>query len=417
MFAYRRFGIKLELATIRGILDALGNPQQSYRCIHVAGTNGKGSVASMLASILHVSGFRTGLYTSPHLVRFNERIRVDDQPVSDDRVVEAYHAVKRVQPEPREPTFFEFATAMALYEFGRRQVDWAVIETGMGGRLDATNVVHPEAAVITNVSLEHREYLGNTIFDIASEKAGILKEKVPAVTGIQQKSGREALQQIADAKSAPVYRYGRDFRTRIQSSGEFTYFGLDHTWRNLRTRLIGAHQIKNAALALATCEILARRSAAIGPESIAAGLLQTRWPGRLELVSEFPYVLLDGAHNLNAARVLSNHLSTQIRGKNIILVVGILDDKPYRAMLRALVPASQRVIVTRPKINRALPTEALAAVVATLNPQFSEIQDVAEAVHAAVESAGPGDAVCVAGSLYVVGEARETLGKMGLVSD
>ena len=182
MYGLRRFGIKLGLTTIRKILKELGNPQQGYACIHVAGTNGKGSVASSLASILCQSGYKTGLYTSPHLVRFNERIQVNNRPISNKDVVAAYEAVRQVNFGRREPTFFEFATAMALYEFGRQQVDWAVIETGMGGRLDATNVIQPELSIITNISLEHRDYLGDTLSRIASEKAGIIKRRKPVVT-------------------------------------------------------------------------------------------------------------------------------------------------------------------------------------------------------------------------------------------
>jgi len=177
MYGLRRFGIKLGLSTIKNILKGLGNPQDNFECIHVAGTNGKGSVAAALASILHVAGYHVGLYTSPHLIRFNERIRINEQQITNDDVVAAYQAVRRVHYGQREPTFFEFATAMALYEFGRQNVDWAVIETGMGGRLDATNMIKPALSVITNVSLEHRDYLGNTLSQIAREKAGIPKDE------------------------------------------------------------------------------------------------------------------------------------------------------------------------------------------------------------------------------------------------
>lgn len=185
MFSLRRFGIKLGLATIRRMLAGLGNPHQRYSCIHIAGTNGKGSVASSLAAVLMCSGYRVGLYTSPHLVRFNERIKVDGEDISDADIVRLYRRVCRALPGGREPTFFEFTTAMALDEFGRRKVDWAVIETGMGGRLDATNVLTPELSIITNVSLEHREYLGHSLPAIAFEKAGIIKRRRPVVTGVR----------------------------------------------------------------------------------------------------------------------------------------------------------------------------------------------------------------------------------------
>jgi dihydrofolate synthase/folylpolyglutamate synthase len=191
MYGLRRFGIILGLETIKGILNTLGNPQNNFVSIHVAGTNGKGSVASALSSILHESGYKVGLYTSPHLVRFNERICINNRQISDADVVKSYHAVQQVHHGNRSPTFFEFATAMALYEFGRQRVDWAVIETGMGGRFDATNVIQPAISIITNVSMEHREYLGNTLAQITREKAGIIKQGAPVVTAIKQKQANK----------------------------------------------------------------------------------------------------------------------------------------------------------------------------------------------------------------------------------
>ena len=187
MYGLRRFGIKLGLSTIRKILKGLGNPQDAYSCVHIAGTNGKGSVASALATILYRSGYKTGLYTSPHLIRFNERIQVNNRPISNKRVAQLYTSIIRTHQGKREPTFFEFATAMALYEFAAQQVDWAIIETGMGGRLDATNIIHPAISIITNISLEHREYLGNSLEQIAGEKAGIIKKRKPVITAIRQK--------------------------------------------------------------------------------------------------------------------------------------------------------------------------------------------------------------------------------------
>ena len=187
MYGLRRFGIKMGLSTIRKILSGLGNPQNTYACIHVAGTNGKGSVASSLASILNQAGYKTGLYTSPHLVNFNERIQINSRPISNANVLASYKAISRVHHGDREPTFFEFATIMAFYEFASRKVDWAIIETGMGGRLDATNIILPRVSIITNISLEHRDYLGDTLEQISGEKAGIIKPRTPVITGIRQK--------------------------------------------------------------------------------------------------------------------------------------------------------------------------------------------------------------------------------------
>jgi len=409
MFNLRRFGIKLGLETIRQILVKLGDPHENFKTIHVAGTNGKGSVAATLASILRTCGYKTGLYTSPHLVRFNERIVVNGTPINDEDVLSAYKAVKAVHQGNREPTFFECTTAMALHEFRRRGVAWAVIETGMGGRLDATNIIHPALSIITNVSLEHSEYLGSSIRQIASEKAGIIKPGVPVVTGVKQKNAIDVVVAAAAARQAPLYRLRKDFRVRRTSQGTFTYQSPRTKWTGLMASLVGQHQLENTALALAGCDILSPELGQLTQDSLKKALLQTRWPGRLEMVKDKPLTLLDGAHNLIAARALAKYLKSNLAGRRITLVVGILDDKPYRAMLEALVPICQRVIVTQPKIQRALPAGILQTAAKELSNQVDVIPDVDQAVAAAIESSGPDDAVCIAGSLYVVGEAKTAL--------
>lgn len=412
MFALRRFGIKLGLETIRTILDGLQNPQYNFASIHVAGTNGKGSIASMLATILQAAGYTVGLYTSPHLVRFNERIRINQEPISDPDVLTAYEAVSLVQGGRREPTFFEYTTAMALYEFSRKKIDWAVIETGMGGRLDATNVIHPAVSVISNISIEHRRYLGNTIAEIAREKGGIIKRRTPVVTGAEQKSAIGVLKAIAAGRGAPLYHRGSSFRTRRNHDGTFNYFGIENIWRNLRTNLTGPHQVENASLVLAVCELLnKRKTASISLNSIETGLRLTNWPGRLEIVCEAPLVILDGAHNRAAARNLAAYLRTHLKDRRITLVAGILDDKPYRTMLKYLLPHCARAVITRPRINRGLDPQKLYAVARDILSDVTVFPDVDAAVTHAIETASPGDAVCVAGSLYVVGEAKETLAK------
>jgi len=411
MYGLRRFGIKLELSTIQGILNGLENPQNRMACIHVAGTNGKGSVASALASILRLASYSVGLYTSPHLVKFNERICINGRPISDENVVLSYEAVKSVRHGGREPTFFEFSTAMALYEFGRQKVEWAVIETGMGGRLDATNIIKPALAVITNISVEHKMYLGNTITQIAAEKGGIIKKYTPVVTGVKQKSVISVLKTIAGSQSAPFYRFGDAFRVRRNRNGTFNYYGIEHIWPNLQTGLMGRYQVDNAAIVLAACEVLNKTRTDLPLETIKDGLMQNRWPGRLEVVSRSPLVILDGAHNFNAARNLARFLSENLAGRNITLVVGILDDKPYKAMLKSLLPFCSRAILTAPKIDRALPPETLLAVAQQIVAETTIVPDVDSAVQHAVETASPDDVICIAGSLYVVGEAKEALGK------
>ncbi|MEJ5358812.1 MAG: folylpolyglutamate synthase/dihydrofolate synthase family protein [Desulfobacterales bacterium] len=410
LFGLRRFGIRLGLATIRRMLAQLGDPQRSYAAVHIAGTNGKGSVAAGIASVLQQSGYRVGLYTSPHLVRFNERIQVDGRPIGDGEILTLYRRVRRtLSALDREPTFFEFATAMAFEAFARGGVEWAVIETGMGGRMDATNVIVPCLSVITNVSLEHREYLGPTIARIAFEKAGIVKRRRPVVTGVRQPSALGVLEEIASRRSAPVYRSGRDFIVRKTADGLFDYRGIRLRLEGLRTALAGEHQRANAGLVLAAGELLAPRAPRITERSLREGLAATRWPGRLEAVRERPLVLLDGAHNLDASRALARHVRERYAGRPITLVVGILDDKPYRAMLRHLAPLAARVIATQATTPRALPAAKIAAAASRFCPRVEAHPTVARALEEALRTVPEQGVVLVAGSLYVVGEAKAAL--------
>jgi len=414
MFGLRRFGIKLGLDVITQILEGLGNPQTAYRTIHVAGTNGKGSVASMLTTTLQAAGYTVGLYTSPHLIHFNERIRINGRPVTDPEIVDAYRAIRKVQKGDREPTFFEFTTAMALHLFKKHKVDWAVIETGMGGRLDATNILAPELSVITNISLEHKGYLGNTIAAITYEKAGIIKPETPVVTGVRQPSAVTVVTERAAKLKAPCFRMGRDFHCRRRPSGRFNYTGLDHRWPDLSTNLLGRHQVDNAGLALAAAEVLMRQGVKIDESHVRHALTHTTWPGRLETVCEEPLILLDGAHNLMAARNLARYLAETYPGREIVMVAGILDDKPAEEMLSALLAVCHRAVITSPTINRAIPAEVLAKTARKFVHRVDEVPTVDRAVARALQIVRSNQVICIAGSLYVVGEALQTLQKMGL---
>ncbi|MBA3016955.1 MAG: bifunctional folylpolyglutamate synthase/dihydrofolate synthase [Proteobacteria bacterium] len=409
MYGLRRFGIKLGLSTIKSMMKSLGNPQKSFLCIHVAGTNGKGSIASSLASILKESNYKVGLFTSPHLVRFNERIQIDNKPVSNKSIVEAYEALKNVSSGNREPTFFEYSTAMAFYEFGKQKVDWAVIETGMGGRLDATNIIKPALTIISNISLEHRMYLGNTIKEIAGEKGGIIKNYTPVVTGARQKSAVSTLKDIALEKSAPFYRLGEDFKVRRSRNrnNKFTYYGIENTWHNLHTGLQGDYQIDNAAIVLAACELLDKNKAEIPLNSIQKGLENNHWPGRLEIVSDNPLIILDGAHNLIGTRKLVKYLAKNLSRRKITLVAGILDDKPYSSMIKTLCSVCHRAILTQPRINRALLPEKLYSPAKQVISDIKIIPKVNDAIKYAIKTTPKKDAICIAGSLYLVGEAIE----------
>ncbi len=410
-----RFGIKLELDTILNILRFLNHPQKNYQVVHVAGTNGKGSTATYIAAILRQAGFKTGLYTSPHLIRFNERIMVNEDPISDEDVVKAYEAVNAVDIGKRKATFFEIATAMGFYHFSQKDVDWAVIETGMGGRFDATNIVLPKISVITNLSIEHTEYLGSTIQALAREKGGIIKENTPLVTAVSQPSGIAVLKKLAKEKSAPVYEFKKDFSIKKDPrKPTYTYKGIGQTFKSLTKPLPGDHQRENLSLALAACEIIFKqlnpsdRRHRLSMDIVTKGLESARWPGRLEHIRKNPLVILDGAHNLHASQVLKKHLSATLDGKKLTLVVGILDDKPHEKMLENLVACADRVIITKARIDRSLPPETLQKTIQKLsNVPVSIIENVGEAVTHAVETTDKKDAVCIAGSLYVAGEAKE----------
>jgi dihydrofolate synthase/folylpolyglutamate synthase len=320
-----------------------------------------------------------------------------------------------IEDLPRQPTFFEFTTAMAFDAFARHQVQWAVIETGMGGRLDATNVLQPEISIITNISLEHKQYLGKTLPLIAGEKAGIIKTGIPVVSGVRQKSARQVIEHQASTRRARLVQWGRDFKTRRHPSSGFNYIGLYNRWSGIQLNLAGEHQVDNAALVLAACELLAHGNhVQIGETAIRRGLSTVSWPGRLEIALKEPCLILDGAHNLMSARILGRYLTRHLADRHITLVVGILDDKPYNSILKDLITPCKQVIVTQPKIDRAIPVERLEIIAKAFNPNVTVKKDVAEAVRYAIATARPQDVICVAGSLYVVGEAKTALADMGI---
>ncbi|WP_020587063.1 bifunctional folylpolyglutamate synthase/dihydrofolate synthase [Desulfobacter curvatus] len=410
-----RFGIKLELDTISNILSQLNTPQNNYNMVHVAGTNGKGSTATCIASILGAAGFKTGIYTSPHLVRFNERICINGQQISDADVVSAYKAVNAADNGLRRATFFEIVTAMSFYHFAKEQVEWAVIETGMGGRFDATNIITPKVSVITNLSIEHTDYLGHTIRDLAREKGGIIKPRVPVVTAVSQPSGIDRLTKIAKDRGSALYRFKKDFSIRkTPGRPTYNYKGLYQNFRGLTKPLPGEHQRENLSLALAAVELIFEENKKTDPryqlsqKLVQKGLDRVYWPGRLEKIMDQPLVILDGAHNLKASVLLGKYLNRTLGDKKLTLVIGILDDKPYEAMLSQLLPRAQRVIVTKAKINRSIEPAVLAASIKKIfkgEPQI--IDDVKEAVSYAISKSCNDDAICIAGSLYVAGEAKE----------
>jgi dihydrofolate synthase/folylpolyglutamate synthase len=423
LFGLQKQGIKFGLTTSRGLLALLGGPQERFRSVHVAGTNGKGSTAAFLASILRAAGYRVGLYTSPHLIDFTERIRVNGEPVSRGRVVELAARVRQAAaglqaPDgsgPVMPTFFEVTTAMAFAHFAENGVELAVVEAGMGGRLDSTNVITPLVSVITNIDLEHTEFLGQTIEAIASEKAGIIKQGIPVVTGAVQPEAVAVLEREAARQGAPLHRLPEHLgpeRVRTGAETLFDYRGIDASYRDLRTGMIGKHQAGNASLAIAAVECLRRARVDVPEAALRDGIGRTAWEGRLERMAERPAIYLDGAHNPASAAVLAEALRELKAGyRRLVLVIGILKDKDHRGILERLLPLADRVVATRPAYDRAMTADALAAEVRRVHGDVAAAATVADALARAREDAGENDLIVVTGSLYTVGDARALLGQ------
>jgi dihydrofolate synthase/folylpolyglutamate synthase len=399
-------GIQPGLGPVRRLLRRLGSPQEGCKSILVGGTNGKGSTAATLAAILQAAGYRVGLYTSPHLVDFRERIRVDGTMIPEETLRER---IRRVRREDREGvTYFEFTTALAFLHFARCRVDVAVLEVGMGGRLDATNVVRPELSIISNIAMDHAEYLGRRLEDIAREKAGIIKRGGVCITAARQAPVLAVIGKVCREKRARLLRVGREIRIRAKAGGSFDFRGPALELTDLALVLKGAHQRENTACALGALGILRGRGFTIDDGAIRRGLAAVRWAGRLEIVAESPPILLDGAHNPAGAAALGKALG-EFTYRKLILVLGILADKDYRGMIRRLAPLAHRLIVTRPPDERALAPDVLATEARRWCRRVEVRANPRDAVARARAVARPEDLICVAGSLYLVGAVRPLL--------
>jgi dihydrofolate synthase/folylpolyglutamate synthase len=404
LYSLQKYGIKFGLSNTTNLLRALGDPHKGSKYIHVAGTNGKGSVCAMAASVLKESGYKVGFYSSPHLVRFTERIRVDGREIPPKEVVSLLGELRAAMPPGDPPTFFEAATVMAILHFARQGTDIALMEVGMGGRLDATNVIEPLVAVITNISLEHREFLGRRLADIAGEKAGIIKEGGDVVTAVTQPQVVGVLEEVCRRRRARLWRVGREVRYRGDARG-LHYFGLKRRLPDLDLSLAGRYQDRNAATALAALEVLEPKGFRLGEESIRAGLKKAEWAGRMHVVSNDPLVILDGAHNPGAVRVLARAVRAGYAYRRLILVIGVMADKEIARILGEIVPVADYVFYTRPAYPRAADPGVLAARGAAMGTPFEVVAALPAALEAARRMAGPGDLVLVCGSLFTVGEA------------
>jgi len=438
LFGLQRFGIKLGLANITSLLKHLGDPHAGLPSVHIAGSNGKGSTAAFLTSILRQAGYRVGLYTSPHLVDFSERIQVDGAPIPTERVVHFTDRIRETVEKmtrdgelwlpsgPEFPrvgfdsqkntiTFFEFTTAMALLHFRESKVDVAVLETGMGGRLDATNVIDPLLCLITPIALEHQQYLGKSLIEIAQEKAGIIKPERPLLTSTRQARVLALFRQKCQELHSPFYAWGKDFSAKELGPQLIHFRGRSHQWSELRLGLAGSHQVINGSLALAGVEVLMESGFTVREEHLRKGVAETKWPGRLELVREHPGILLDGAHNPSATRVLRKALQKGFPRHRLILVLGIMADKEISKMMADLVPLADLVILTRPRMERAASLEVLGSQASPFQKPVVEVALVDQALSGALEEAEDEDLILVTGSLFTVGEARSYLVSEGMI--
>jgi len=409
-FLYRlgnemKAGVKLGLEPMRTLLAGLGNPERSQRFVHVAGTNGKGSTSAMVASVLRHGGFRAGLYTSPHLVEPTERINVNGRDVSTEAFTGAFATVHRISEQlllagklDAHPSYFETVTAMALLLFNDL-CDLSVIEVGLGGRLDATNVIDPELCIITPVAFDHEAYLGNTLTSIATEKAGILKPNIPLVLATQQPPAEVAIEARARQLNCPLIRAADYPLTQVEAHAAGCRFVLQA--ESYICNLAGRHQLENARAAVLACKALG-----ISPGHIRAGLESARWPGRLELISRSPDFILDGAHNPAGAAALASYIREFHAGRPVWLVYGAMRDKAVEEVTEQLFPLADRIIATAPGFSRALRPEAILEL--CNHRAGTAAASISEAIRLA-RLAPPEAVVFFTGSLFLVGEVRAIL--------
>ena len=400
------FGSRPGLSRVTELLHRLGDPQNRLKFVHIAGTNGKGSCAAMLASVLKTAGYKTGLFTSPYLFRFNERMQINGREIDNDILADVVTRVS-IPAEIMEdhPTEFELMTAAAMLWYAEEGCDIVVLEVGLGGRFDATNVIsRPEVSVIMNIGLDHTKILGDTVEKIAAEKAGIIKAGCPCVLYQQSDSVTQVIRQRCGEVGAELHI--ADFsaiKTEFDSlEGQvFTYKGEAYA-----IPLLGAHQLKNAAVVIETAETLRRRGWKLPHEDVEHGLYAVSWPARFEVVSDGPCFVVDGGHNPQCAQTVAENLKKYFPGCRRVLLIGVLADKDYRSLADILAPEADEFVCVTPNSDRALPAEELAQVLRPYGKPVTVCESIKEGVSAAIDAAGKDGMVCAVGSLYMVGEIR-----------
>ncbi|MEK7286134.1 MAG: folylpolyglutamate synthase/dihydrofolate synthase family protein [Nitrospirota bacterium] len=404
LYALELHGIKPGLERIHKFLSHLDFPHQKFSSVHIAGTNGKGSTAAITASILKQAGYTVGLYTSPHLIDFSERITINGMPIPNNEIVRFTTGLKKTVETWAIPiTFFEFTTAMAFCYFAEKNVDIAVIEVGLGGRFDATNVLTPKVTAITQIGMDHESYLGNTLLDIAKEKAGIIKPNVPVLTGATQPKVLDYFEETARANNAPLIRLHHEIITMGESPRKFSYQSAKQTL-SISCPLLGRHQMDNAALAIGIIERLS--DDLISERHIVDGVAHVQWPGRLQIIQKNPKIILDGAHNPSGIAALVSFLEEKEQhcsGKKW-LIVGIMRDKDIKAMLTPLAKWADEIILTEPNIERAAEATTLVDVLDS-SVSYTIKKIISEAILFVLSKAAPEDTLVITGSLYTVAEA------------
>lgn len=407
LYGLQIFGIKLGLRNITRILREIGNPHRQFQSIHIAGTNGKGSSAAIIESVLRSAGYKTGLFTSPHLFDFSERIRVNGVPIPRRSVSRGVEILKPYIERFR-CTFFEAATALSFQHFLNEGVEVAIVEVGMGGRLDATNVLSPLCTIITDIDHDHTEYLGHTLKRIAREKAAVIKRGGRVITSVTDPDILEVLQTICRKNEATCYPTGEHCKIRAKElTSEGSLVDLQtpyHSYRGLTFSMLGRHQLRNLNAAILALDLLSENGLNIRSKNIREGVASAVWPGRLQVLGKDPLFIVDGAHNPAGMQTLVKALGELFTFEDLVLIIGVMADKQYKEMIQSIVPLASKTIVTKPKMDRALDQHTLAQEVNKISNHTEIASTVSRAVKKALELAGPNDAVCAAGSLFLVGE-------------
>ena len=404
-------GTKPGLARVAELLRRIGNPERELKFVHIAGTNGKGSTAAMLASVLRAAGYRTGLYTSPYITRFNERIQVNGEQIPDDDLCALTERIRaHADAMDNHPSEFEFVTALGFEFFRQQRCDIVVCEVGMGGDWDATNVIrNTECAVITNIGLDHTQYLGDTVEAIARTKAGIVKPGRPVVLYRQQPSVEAVFEEICMEKCAPLLKVDFNALTLTHTALDGQRFDWKDL-RDLRLPLLGAHQLHNACTVLSALRVLRGRDWRIPDAAIREGLSNVSWPGRFQLLSDKPLFIADGGHNPQCLEALCDAIATYLPERKLVFLNGCMADKDYGDMFRQLLPFAREFVTVTPDNPRALPARELSDYIArTLDAPATPCESVEEGVYTAIEKAGPDGVVCACGSLYMIGDIMKAL--------